>query len=200
MMNDFSEQDRRVLEKQKQLQSLMDELMTEEMKELFKEMEKLIQEMKTDDLIVIGENFNTTRKIKATSPRVFEDDGKIGLTYTDLDGNKGILDCTDIIPDDPAERNSFLIPHIAQAFRSEGDPVPEGPDDWRAPVPGRGQPRPRLMARRSPGSDALELRARAPGHRRAFFRWTVRRTCRPCFFGRGLSVSYTHLRAHETDS
>ena len=75
--------------------------------------------MKTDDLIVIGENFNSTRKIKATSPRVFEDDGKIGLTYTDLDGNKGILDCTDIIPDDPAERNSFLIPHIAQALRNK---------------------------------------------------------------------------------
>tara|TARA_Y100001960_G_scaffold330698_1_gene425444 strand:- start:609 stop:1598 length:990 start_codon:yes stop_codon:yes gene_type:complete len=75
--------------------------------------------MKTDDLIVIGENFNSTRKIKATSPRVFEDDGKIGLTYTDLDGNKGILDCTDIIPEDPAERNSFLIPHIAQALRNK---------------------------------------------------------------------------------
>jgi len=68
-------------------------------------------------LIVIGENFNSTRKIKATSPRVIEEDGKTGIKYTDLDGNDRILDCTDIIPEDPAERNSFLIPHIAQALR-----------------------------------------------------------------------------------
>ncbi len=72
--------------------------------------------MDIENLIVIGENFNSTRKIKATSPRVVEEDGKTGISYTDLDGNKQILDCTDVIPDDPAERNSFLIPHIAQAL------------------------------------------------------------------------------------
>ncbi|MBT3660005.1 MAG: dihydropteroate synthase [Rhodospirillaceae bacterium] len=70
-------------------------------------------------LIVIGENFNSTRKIKATSPRVTEEDGKTGIKYTDLDGNDRILDCTDIIPEDPAERNSFMIPHIAQALRQK---------------------------------------------------------------------------------
>ena len=72
--------------------------------------------MDTDNLIVIGENFNSTRKIKATSPRVVEEDGKTGIIYNDLDGNKRMLDCTDIIPKDPAERNSFMIPHIAQAL------------------------------------------------------------------------------------
>lgn len=72
---------------------------------------------KDGGLIVIGENFNSTRKIKATSPRVVEEDGKTGIRYTDLDGNGRVLDCTDVIPDDPAERNSFLIPHIAQALR-----------------------------------------------------------------------------------
>ena len=72
--------------------------------------------MDTDNLIVIGENFNSTRKIKATSPRVVEEDGKTGIIYNDLDGNKRMLDCSDIIPEDPAERNSFMIPHIAQAL------------------------------------------------------------------------------------
>ena len=75
--------------------------------------------MKSEKLIVIGENFNSTRKIKATNPRVIEEDGKTGISYTDLDGNKQILDCTDVIPEDPAERNSFLIPHIAQALRNK---------------------------------------------------------------------------------
>jgi 5-methyltetrahydrofolate--homocysteine methyltransferase len=72
---------------------------------------------KDGGLIVIGENFNSTRKIKATSQRVVEEDGKTGIKYTDLDGKNRILDCTDIIPEDPAERNSFMIPHIAQALR-----------------------------------------------------------------------------------
>ena len=75
--------------------------------------------MKSENLIVIGENFNSTRKIKSTSPRVIEEAGKTGIGYTDLDGNKQILDCTNIVPEDPAERNSFLIPHIAQALRNK---------------------------------------------------------------------------------
>ena len=74
---------------------------------------------KDGELIVIGENFNSTRKIKATSPRVIEEDGKTGIKYTDLDGNDRVLDCTDIVPEDPAERNSFMIPHIAQALRQK---------------------------------------------------------------------------------
>ena len=73
--------------------------------------------MKSDSLIVIGENFNSTRKIKATNPRVVESNGKVGIGYVDLDGNKQLLDCSDIIPKDPAEKNSFMIPHIAQALR-----------------------------------------------------------------------------------
>ena len=75
--------------------------------------------MKSENLIVIGENFNSTRKIKSTNPRVIEEAGKTGIGYTDLDGNKQILDCTNIVPEDPAERNSFLIPHIAQALRNK---------------------------------------------------------------------------------
>ncbi|MDD9981793.1 MAG: hypothetical protein OXU81_10630, partial [Gammaproteobacteria bacterium] len=72
-----------------------------------------------DRIIIIGENFNATRKIKATSPRVQEVDGRTGIAYTDLDGNRKLLDCTDVIPEDPAERHSFMIPHIAQALRNK---------------------------------------------------------------------------------
>ena len=75
--------------------------------------------MKVDGngIIVIGENFNSTRKIKGSSPRVVEENKKTGVGYVDLDGHKRILDCTDIIPEDPKERKNFMIPHIAQALR-----------------------------------------------------------------------------------
>jgi hypothetical protein len=37
-------------------------------------------------LIVIGENFNVTRKIRMNSPKVVDEDGKVGIGYVDLDG------------------------------------------------------------------------------------------------------------------
>lgn len=73
--------------------------------------------VKGNGLIVIGENFNATRKIKANNPKVVHDDGKVGIGYVDLSGTKRILDCTDIVPKDPAQRNTFMIPHVAQALR-----------------------------------------------------------------------------------
>ena len=72
-----------------------------------------------DRLLIIGENFNATRKIKVTSPKVFNEDGKFGIAYTDFDGTKKLLDCTDIFPEDPNEQKTFLIPHIAQALRTK---------------------------------------------------------------------------------
>ncbi len=72
-----------------------------------------------DGLIIIGENFNTSRKIKGSSPRVVSEGGKTSLTYTDLDGNKGALDITDVFPDDPAEQKKFMIPHITQAMKNK---------------------------------------------------------------------------------
>jgi 5-methyltetrahydrofolate--homocysteine methyltransferase len=72
-----------------------------------------------DGLIIIGENFNATRKIKITSPRVVQEDGKVGIGYTDLDGNKRLLDVTSTVPDEPNKRKGFMIPHIAQACRSK---------------------------------------------------------------------------------
>ena len=73
--------------------------------------------MPAGKLIVIGENLNATRKIRATSPRVVRQDGKLGIGYTGIDGTARILDCTDIAPEDPRQQESFMIPHIAQALR-----------------------------------------------------------------------------------
>ncbi len=70
-----------------------------------------------DRLIVIGENLNATRKVKATSSRVVRKNGKVGIGYTDLDGRARILDCTEVVPEDPGQQESFRIPHIAQALR-----------------------------------------------------------------------------------
>jgi 5-methyltetrahydrofolate--homocysteine methyltransferase len=70
-------------------------------------------------LIVIGENFNTSRKIKGSSPRVVNEGEKYFLTYTDLDGKKGSLDITDGFPEDPKEQKNFMIPHITHAIKND---------------------------------------------------------------------------------
>ncbi len=75
-----------------------------------------------DGLVIIGENFNATRKIKITSPRVVQQDGKVGIGYTDLDGNKRVLDVTRTLPEEPNKRQGFNIPHIAEACRQKDMP------------------------------------------------------------------------------
>ena len=72
-----------------------------------------------DRIIIIGENFNATRKIKATSPRVQEVDGRTGVVYTDLDGPGGSSTAPTSSPRIRRERHSFMIPHIAQALRNK---------------------------------------------------------------------------------
>lgn len=70
-------------------------------------------------LIVIGENINTTRRIRATSKNVVKEDGKVGWAYTDLDGTRRMLDITDIYPDDPAKVQTERIGHIGQGVRKQ---------------------------------------------------------------------------------
>ena len=72
-----------------------------------------------DDKIldIIGENFNTSRRVKATSPRIVKDDDGVKLTYTNLEGDLSSLDITDLYPDDPAELKKTQITHVAQAIR-----------------------------------------------------------------------------------
>ena len=75
--------------------------------------------VKNDALVIIGENFNATRKIKASSPRVLIEGNKWYVTYTNLDGTLGRLDVTATIPEDPNEQKIFAIPHIAEACRQK---------------------------------------------------------------------------------
>ena len=72
-----------------------------------------------DRLIVIGENINTTRRIKATSKNIVQEDGKVGYAYTDLDGTQKRLDITDIFPTDPKKLQSERIGHIGQGIRTK---------------------------------------------------------------------------------
>ena len=70
-------------------------------------------------LVIIGENFNATRKIKASSTRVIQENGKFFVTYTKLDSTPGRLDVTSSMPEDPNEQALFAIPHIAEACRQK---------------------------------------------------------------------------------
>lgn len=70
-------------------------------------------------LVVIGENINTTRRIKAGSPNITREDGKVGYVYKDLDGSRRMLDITDIFPQDPNKQKTERIGHIGQAVRKK---------------------------------------------------------------------------------
>jgi len=70
-------------------------------------------------LEVIGENFNTSRRIKGTSPRVEKSADGAALNYVDHHGKPCQLDITDIYPEDPSELPKFQIPHVAQAMRQK---------------------------------------------------------------------------------
>lgn len=68
-------------------------------------------------LDIIGENFNTSRRVKATSPRIVKDSGLVKLTYTNLDEELVFLDITNLYPDDPTQLRKTQITHVAQAMR-----------------------------------------------------------------------------------
>jgi 5-methyltetrahydrofolate--homocysteine methyltransferase len=68
---------------------------------------------------IIGENFNTTRRLKPSSSRVVQDAGKVGVSYVGSDGSQRLLDITDIWPADPAKLRTFQIPHVAHAVRTQ---------------------------------------------------------------------------------
>ncbi len=70
-------------------------------------------------LDIIGENFNTSRRIKGASPRVERTDGRVALNYVDHHGAACQLDITDIYPADQSEIKKFQIPHVAHAIRQK---------------------------------------------------------------------------------
>ncbi len=69
--------------------------------------------------IVIGENINTTRRIRATSKNIVQRDGKVFFQYPGLDGEPGFLDVTEQWPDDETKLATARIAHIGQGVRSE---------------------------------------------------------------------------------
>lgn len=70
-------------------------------------------------LIVIGENINTTRRIKASSPKITVEDGKAGYRYTGVDGTDRVLDLTDIYPEDPKKVKTERVGLIGQGIRKQ---------------------------------------------------------------------------------
>lgn len=72
-----------------------------------------------ETLIIIGENINTTRRIRATSKNIVRRDGKVFFRYDGLDGNDGFLDVTEQWPGDEASVATARIAHIGQGVRSQ---------------------------------------------------------------------------------
>ena len=70
-------------------------------------------------LIVIGENINTTRRIRADSKNIVQKDGKAYWRYADLDGSEGLLDVTNQYPEEDKKVASSRIGHIGQGVRDK---------------------------------------------------------------------------------
>jgi 5-methyltetrahydrofolate--homocysteine methyltransferase len=70
-------------------------------------------------LIVIGENINTTRRIRANSKAIVKRDGKVFWRYPGLDGNEGFLDVTAQYPEDETKVATARIGHIGQGVRDQ---------------------------------------------------------------------------------
>lgn len=68
-------------------------------------------------LIVIGENINTTRRIKANSPNIVKEDGHYGFAYRDSDGGRRLLDVTELMPQDSSKMAVARVGHIGQGIR-----------------------------------------------------------------------------------
>ena len=78
-----------------------------------------MKNLEDEKLIIIGENINTTRRIRATSKNIVQRDGKAFFRYHGLDGNDGFLDVTEQWPEDEKKIANARIAHIGQGVRSE---------------------------------------------------------------------------------
>ncbi|MBI1384353.1 MAG: hypothetical protein GC150_05540 [Rhizobiales bacterium] len=74
--------------------------------------------MSDKQLIVIGENINTTRRIRADSPKIKKRGDQYVWVYTDLDGSEGAFDITEVFPKDPALQKTGRIGHIGHAVKT----------------------------------------------------------------------------------
>jgi len=71
-------------------------------------------DLKKLGLIVIGENINTTRNLRANGPRILLDNGTAFVTYGTA-GSVSRLDVSASYPDDEAAVKTAKIPHVAEA-------------------------------------------------------------------------------------
>ncbi len=71
-----------------------------------------------EDLLIIGENLNATRKISKDSQRLVERDGKTFLKYKDAEGSESFMDLTDAKAEVETAGGRF-IPYIAEGIRRE---------------------------------------------------------------------------------
>jgi 5-methyltetrahydrofolate--homocysteine methyltransferase len=112
-------------------------------------------------LDIIGENFNVTRRLRPSSPRVVREGGTIGVSYPGPDGSLRLLDVTGIFPKDPAEVRKFQIPHVAHALRT-------GNMDYLAWL---------IRAQVDAGANIIDLcldeMSVDPGERHRWMRWMV---------------------------
>jgi len=69
--------------------------------------------------IVIGENINTTRRIRADSKNIVHKDSKVYWRYPGLDGADGFLDVTSQYPEEEKKVKSARIGHIGQGVRDQ---------------------------------------------------------------------------------
>jgi 5-methyltetrahydrofolate--homocysteine methyltransferase len=74
--------------------------------------------METDKLLVIGENINTTRRIRADSPNIKKRGDRYVWLYQDLDGTEGAFDVTDAYPKDAAQQKTGRVGHIGHAVKT----------------------------------------------------------------------------------
>ena len=77
--------------------------------------------VQSDDagLIVIGENINTTRRIRADSKNIVKRDDRVYWRYPGLEGIEGLLDITSEYPEDESKIPSTRIGHIGQGVRTQ---------------------------------------------------------------------------------
>jgi 5-methyltetrahydrofolate--homocysteine methyltransferase len=78
--------------------------------------------MDTDaKLVVIGENINTTRRIRADSANIVQENGRYGWTYRDLDGSRGFFDVTDVYPTESAKQKTGRVAHIGHGVKTRDE-------------------------------------------------------------------------------
>lgn len=81
--------------------------------------------VENDGLIIIGENINATRKLKASSPRIVIDGNSAAIRYTLANGDAGAMDITEIFPWDEALRRKTPAPTSSTSASMKSPSIPK---------------------------------------------------------------------------